>query len=436
MPRPLSIGKYPKAILHIDGDAFFASCEQARNPELRGKAVVTGKERGIASSMSYEAKALGITRATRISDIKKQFPEVIIIPSDYETYALLSKRFYDVVRRYTPEVEEYGIDECFADLTGWQRPLHMSYRKIAEKIQAELTQELGFTFSIGLASTKVLAKIGSKWQKPHGLTAIPNKHIHLYLDQLAIGDVWGIGPQTTALLMKYGIRTALDFCHKSEDWVKQHFTKPQHEIWQELRGQSVMSLKDEAKREHYSVQKMRTFTPASSDPQFVFSQLCKNIEAACIKIRGYKLEAKRVSILLRTQGFDHRRAELVLSRATNFSHEIIDIIRPIFQDLCQSGTFYRATMVNLSELTATEYQGDLFGSSVRVEAYRKLYQGIDKLREKYGKDTVHLGSSFAAHQFSQQVAEREKVSQFEREKFKGETGKKRVYLPTLNVCLE
>ena len=436
MPHLISLGKYPKAILHIDGDAFFASCEQARNPELRGKAVVTGKERGIVSSMSYEAKALGIKRATKIHEIKKQFPEVIIIPSDYEAYSLLSKRFFDIVRRYTPEVEEYGIDECFADLTGWQRPLHMSYRKIAEKIQAELEKELGFTFSIGLASTKVLAKIGSKWQKPHGLTAIPNKHIHLYLDKLAIGDVWGIGPQNTALLIKYGVHTALDFCLKSEDWVRQYFTKPQHEIWQELRGKSVMPLKDEPKKDHYSVQKMRTFTPPSSDPQFVFSQLCKNTEAACIKVRGYKLEARKVSILLRTQGFDHLRAEITLSRPTNFAHEIIEILRPLFEDMYQANTQYRATMVNLSELTATEYQGDLFGGSVQVEAYRRLYQGIDTLRQKYGKDTVHFGSSFEAHQFSRHVAEREKVSQFEREKFKGETEKKRVYLPTLNICLE
>ena len=175
MSAPIALGKYPRAILHIDGDAFFASCEQARNPELRGRPVITGAERGIASSMSYEAKACGVTRAMRLSEIKKLCPDAIILPSDYETYSLLSKRFFEIVRRYTPDVEEYGIDECFADLTGWQRPFHMSYEKIAEKIQSDLAKEMGFTFSVGLASTKVLAKLGSKWKKPHGLTAIPNK---------------------------------------------------------------------------------------------------------------------------------------------------------------------------------------------------------------------------------------------------------------------
>jgi len=111
------LGSYPQAILHIDGDAFFASCEQANNRKLRGKPVVTGKERGIAASLSYEAKARGVTRGMRISDIKRVCPEVVLLPSDYETYSLLSKRFFAIVRRFTPEVEEYSIDECFADLT-------------------------------------------------------------------------------------------------------------------------------------------------------------------------------------------------------------------------------------------------------------------------------------------------------------------------------
>ena len=122
---------YPKAILHIDGDAFFASCEQARDPRLKGKPVITGKERGIAASMSYEAKARGVTRAMPLHEIKKLCPDAVIMPSDYETYSLLSKRFYEIIRRYTPDVEEYGIDECFADITGLRRQFHSSYLNIA-----------------------------------------------------------------------------------------------------------------------------------------------------------------------------------------------------------------------------------------------------------------------------------------------------------------
>jgi DNA polymerase-4/DNA polymerase V len=115
------INSFNNAIVHIDGDSFFASCEIAKNPQLRGKPVITGKERGIVSSMSYEAKRLGVTRAMKLSDIKKICPDAIILPSDYETYSLYSKRMYEIVRRYTPDIEEYSIDECFANLTGMRR---------------------------------------------------------------------------------------------------------------------------------------------------------------------------------------------------------------------------------------------------------------------------------------------------------------------------
>jgi len=236
---PLTLHAFPRAILHIDGDAFFASCEQSRNPLLQGKPVITGKERGIVASMSYEAKARGVTRGMRLFEVKRVCPDAIILPSDYETYSLLSARFFAIVRRYTPQVEEYSIDECFCDLTGLRRPLRLSYRQMAERIKHELDTELGFTFSVGLAPNKVIAKIASKWQKPSGLTEVPGHSIHLFLKELPVGKVWGIGPQTAALLEKHGMRTALQFARKSEVWVKKLLPKPFYLIWQELNGRWV-----------------------------------------------------------------------------------------------------------------------------------------------------------------------------------------------------
>lgn len=439
-----SSAKYPRAILHIDGDAFFASCEQARNPNLRGKPVVTGLERGIAASMSYEAKARGITRAMQLSDIKKICPETIILPSDYEAYSLLSHRFYAIVRRYTDTVEEYGIDECFAEITGLERPLKKHYRKIAECIQNDLSRELGFTFSIGLASTKVLAKVGSKWQKPHGLTCIPNKHISRYLGELAISSVWGIGPQTSALMYHFGIFKALDFAQKEESWVDKNFSKPFQEIWHELRGESVLPLLTEGRTTHYSVQKMRTFTPPSTDRDFVFSQLAKNIESACMRARQYQLEAKKVHVLLRTQKFEHSDCEVTLSRPTNFPHDILKAVRPIFDELFRPRIPYRATMITLLGLEVPLGQPDLFGTSVKVEGYRRLYAGVDHIRKKYGKHTVHLGASYLAQKFAQpaQIAtkaqrivavghqnERRQKPQRHRQLLKGESRRKRLNLP-------
>src|SRR5512137_2869283 len=114
----ISLSSLPRAIMHIDADAFFASCEQAIHPELRGRPVITGKERGIVAAASYEAKARGVTRVVRLSDVRKLCPDAVIVPSDYETYSLFSLRMLEILRRFSHDVEEYSIDEAFVDLTG------------------------------------------------------------------------------------------------------------------------------------------------------------------------------------------------------------------------------------------------------------------------------------------------------------------------------
>ncbi|MEI6650304.1 MAG: DNA polymerase IV [Candidatus Moraniibacteriota bacterium] len=429
MPGPIAHGTFPQAILHIDGDAFFASCEQSRDPALRGKPVITGAERGIASSMSYEAKAKGVTRAMRLHEIRKLCPDIVILPSDYETYSLLSKRFFDVVRRYTPEVEEYGIDECFADITGWHRPLKTGYVGMAERIQEDLRRELGFTFSIGLASTKVLAKAGSKWKKPYGLTAIPNREIPTYLRKLPVGNVWGIGPCTTDTLVRLGIGTAFDLASSDDRRLDPFLSKPFREIRSELRGIPALPFDVGTRQTHYSVQKMKTFTPASNDPRFVFAQLAKNIESACMRARQYGLEAHKILILLRTQSFEHHASEIGLSRPTNFAHEVLAIAKPVFDGLFSPGTFYRATMVTLLDLRTPDRQPDLFGASLKIEGFRRIYEGIDTVRAKYGKHTIHFGPSFDAHHSPRHEGARGETTARSRHLLRGETSRRHLNIP-------
>src|SRR5512140_3887596 len=147
----LQFSSFPRALVHIDCDAFFASCEQAVHPELRGKPVITGKERGIVAAASYEAKAKGITRGVSLYDVKKICPDAVIVPSDYETYSLFSVRMFGILKRFSPDVEEYSIDEAFVDLTGLRRSYHGSYEVIAEKIRKTVETELGITVSAGIS---------------------------------------------------------------------------------------------------------------------------------------------------------------------------------------------------------------------------------------------------------------------------------------------
>lgn len=428
--QPLSINSFPRAILHIDGDAFFASCEQSRDPKLKGKPVITGKERGIASSMSYEAKARGVTRGMRLLEILKVCPDAILLPSDYETYSLLSKRFFEIVRRYTPDVEEYSIDECFADITGLRRPLHMNYPKIAEKIKSDLDGELGFTFSVGLASNKTIAKVGSKWKKPSGLTVIPGYTIHRYLAEKYTEDIWGIGSQTSACLKKERVNTALEFARKPEEWVMDKFTKPIQETWKELNGKFVFELETKEKDDYASIQKVRTFTPPSSDREFIFSQLSKNIENACIKLRRHNLSAIRGVFFLKLQNFRHTGVEVKFSRLTCAPNDIVNIARAHFDEMYKSGTLYRATGVMLLKLAEDKTkQLDLFGESVRTEGMKRLYESVDKVNGKFGKHTLFLGSSFLANKFAQHLGNRGDTPQRKNLLARGETKRKRLAIP-------
>ena len=245
-------------ILHIDADAFFASCEQSVDVSLQGLPVVTGQERGICIAVSYEAKALGIKRGMPIYQIKKLYPKCIVVSGNYKLYSIISKRMFEIVRRFTPDVEEYSIDECFADITGLDFSLKKSYKDIALDIKETLDKELGVTFSVGLASTKVLAKVGSKWNKPSGCVLIENKNIDKYLSDLPVGEVWGIGKATSDYLESKKIKTAKDLILRNDKWVKENLAKPYQEIWYELRGISIYNVECDVKRTYQSISKTKT----------------------------------------------------------------------------------------------------------------------------------------------------------------------------------
>jgi DNA polymerase-4/DNA polymerase V len=378
----------------MDADAFFASCEQAIHPELRGKPVITGRERGIVAAASYEAKARGVKRGMGYVDVKKVCPEAIIVPSDYETYSLFSVRMFEILRRFSPDVEEYSIDEAFADLTGLRRSFHCSYGTIAEKIQETVEKELGITVSIGVSLSKVLAKVGSKHNKPDGLTVISGRDIHLYLEKLPVEKIWGIGPNTAAFLNKLGIRTALEFARTDEEIIKKHLSKPYWEIWCELNGMSIYPVATESKSTYQSISKTKTFTPASTDETFVFGQLSKNLENACIKARRHNLAATRLIIFLRKKDFRDIGVELKLNRPTAYPSELFEALKEGFAQVYQAGIPYRLTGVVLAGLMPeNRVQFTLFDDTARIEKMAKIYHIVDELSVRYGK---HSRSSMKA----------------------------------------
>ena len=216
-------------LLHVDADGFFAGVEQALNPVLRGRPVVTGAERGIIAAASYEAKALGIKRGLQLHEAKRLCPDLVILPSDYEAYSLYSQRMFSILRRFTPLVEEYSIDEAFADLKGCGDVLGCPPETVAERLRNAVSSEMGLTVSVGISLTKTLAKLCSKFRKPNGQTILRREHIPVMLRRTPIAKVWGVGPASAAKLQALGIATAYDFTVMDEAKVLRLLHKPGHE---------------------------------------------------------------------------------------------------------------------------------------------------------------------------------------------------------------
>lgn len=432
--QPLTISSWPRAILHVDADAFFASCEQAVHPELRGRPVITGKERGIVAAASYEAKAQGVKRGMRLFEVRKACPDAVMLPSDYETYSLFSIRMFGILRRFSPLVEEYSIDEAFVELTGLRRQFHCSYGMIAQAMREAVRRELGITVSIGVSLSKVLAKIGSKHNKPDGLTLIPGRDIHLYLEKVPVEKVWGIGPNTAAFLGMFGIRTALQYARRDEKFIQKHMTRPQREIWHELNGRSVYAVTTEAKDSYQSISKTKTFTPPSHDGTFVFAQLSKNLENACIKARRYRLAATRLIVFLRKQDFTDSGVEIRLSSPTAYPAHLMAALREGFTHLYSSRELYRQTGVVLAGLVPGDgVQYTLFDDITRIEKLARIYSSVDELARKFGKHMIQHATSLPAKLQAQHEGDRGDVPRRKTDLFRGENRRQRLGLPMLNV---
>lgn len=385
------------AILHLDADSFFASVESAKDPALFGKPVVTGRERGIATSMSYEAKALGITRGMPVFQIRKDFPQAIIVASDYEAYAMYSRRMFEIVKRYTGLIEEYSIDECFADLSEYLFQGEEKCLSIMRQIQKEIKRELNISVSIGCGSTKVIAKIGSKWNKPHGITLITEKVVSEYLQKLPVDSVWGIGGQSAKLLNSKGIITAYDLASTTEGRLLQFAKKPLVDLWNELNGNEIYHLSRGTHEKPKSISRTLSFTPLKKDKSELFAELSRNLENASIKARKESMLAQGAIWFLKTKKAQFQSFRVVLEYPTNVPTVILEKIREQFDNLDTHGEEYKATGVILTPLcNEGDVQDDLFGIYEVYHEKQKIFKTIDELNTRYGRHIVHIATSTQA----------------------------------------
>jgi DNA polymerase-4/DNA polymerase V len=387
--------------LHADGDSFFVACELTTNPEYKGRPVVVGEDRGIAVAMSSEAKKLGVTRGMPVFQIKKQFPEVIILPHHFALYRDISEKVYKILLSYMSEVERYSIDECFAVATPADINYAGSPQKFVKEIKDEIQDSLGVTYSFGLARTKALAKTASKLNKPNGLVLLLNDEDEIEaLKKTDVEDVWGIGRRTAPRLMARGIKTAYDFVQLPDKEIIKFFSEPLLDLKKELSGIAMSEVYvDEDPREQKSLQSTATFKPPSSDPDLIWAELVDNVDEACERARELHIVTKSVSFFAKNLDFLHREGSAKLPVYSTDPGDILNVIEPVFRKILKKGEKIRSTGVTLQNLLRVEdIPDDLFGIQKSATDKLIIEETADKVRAKYGRGAIKRASSLKANQ--------------------------------------
>ncbi|MFM8535422.1 MAG: DNA polymerase IV [Acidimicrobiia bacterium] len=208
-----------RKILHIDMDAFYASVEQRDNPSLKGKPVAVGgdpTQRGVVAAASYEARTFGVRSAIPMSRAVRLCPSLVIVRPDFQKYRAVSTQIFDLYKAVTPLVEPLSLDEAYLDVTdnAWGEPLGVT---VAKRLKEQIRATTNLTASAGVAPNKFLAKIGSGWRKPDGLTVVAPERVEQFLHGLPVDALWGVGPVTATRLREHGIEKLTDVRAKSLD---------------------------------------------------------------------------------------------------------------------------------------------------------------------------------------------------------------------------
>src|SRR6188508_1984226 len=373
-----------RTILHVDLDAFFAAVEQRDRPELRGKPVIVGgmpPGRGVVSAASYEARVYGVHSAMSITEAHRRCPHGVYLPVDGRRYQQASREVMAILRRFTPQVEPISIDEAFMDVTG-SRPLFGEGPEIAAAIKAAVRDDVGLTASVGVATTKLVAKIASDLRKPDGLVVVPSGEEAAFLAPLPISRLWGVGEKTATVLAEYGVKTIGDLAELSPDLLVRRFGK---------QGASLVSravgLDDDPVHEGdpaKSVGHETTFDVDTSDPEIIERTLLALSDGVAGRLRSAGVRASTIAVKVRDSSFRTVTRQRTLAEPTDLTEPIyraaLDLARPEVR-----GKKIRLLGVTASGLGERE-QLSLFEAD--DPRRRRVVEAEDTVRHRFGDRAI------------------------------------------------
>ncbi len=374
-----------------DCDCFFVSAERAFNPRLDGRAVaVLSNNDGCVISRSREAKALGLKMGEPYFMAKKRLPQVLYVRANHDLYRSISAKVMAKFKSFTPDVEVCSVDEAYLDLTGTKLLYRQNYIKTAQMIRQAVWDELHIPVSIGLSTTKTLAKLASdKAKNAGGIFAIGSAERNKILAQTLIADVSGVGRKLLLKMREECIFTALDFVMRPDYWVKARFGTHGADLKAELSGIPLFKVEPDDKAP-LSIQQTSALREFSSDIAVLKTDLCRHIHTACRKARSEGAKAAAIEVMLRTKDFKVVTARAKLDFASNQETEITPPALRLLTQLFTPAVVWRSTGITLTGLVYGEReQLDLFQPAKKSDD--RLGSILDELEEKFGKNIVHLG---------------------------------------------
>jgi DNA polymerase IV len=376
-----------RTILHVDLDAFFAAVEQRDRPELRGRPVIVGGDpggRGVVSAASYEARRFGVHSAMSLREAGRRCPDGVFLPVDGRRYQQASRDVMAVLRRMTPMVEPISIDEAFLDVTG-SRALFGDGASIAAAIKTAVRQDVGLTASVGVATTKLVAKIASDLRKPDGLVVVPPGTEAAFLAPLPIGRLWGVGEKTREALTEYGVQTIGDLAALPADLVVRRFGKHGGSLVDRARGldDDRVHEGDPAK----SVGHEHTFDVDTTDAEVIERTLLGMADGVSGRLRSAGVRASTIAVKIRDSSFRTITRQRTLSEPT-------DLTEPIFRTaLALARPEIRGIRVRLLGVSASNLgEPDQLGLfDLEDPRRRAAIEAADALRRRYGEHAVTRG---------------------------------------------
>lgn len=383
-----------KVIALVDCDSFFVSCEQKKNPDLKGKAVcVLSNNDGCIISRSREAKKMGIKMGEPYFMAKKEYPKAIYLSADHDYYQKTSAEVMCILKNFSPYAQIYSIDEAFVDLTGLTRLYKRNYYKLAKYLQQLILEKTDIPVSIGLSSTKTLAKLASDKAKNHsdGIYLIGKRKIRKELKNTKIEEIWGIGRRLTKKMKQYGVLTAEELIQKSDKWLDSTIGIHGIEMRHELSGKMVSEVTNTEKTPK-SIQNTRAFGIFTTDFNYIKNELNKHIHTSCRKLRQYDTKCSQIGVMLKTKDFRVSYIKQELRTPTDFELEISNIAIELLQQIYKPDILYRSTGIVLEKIGEQGLeQLSLYSDKTAESKKQNLTKCFDRLEAKFGKNIVQTG---------------------------------------------